>query len=140
MSLVDRRSAGDASASAPTVYVCVTCRPPGEPESAFRPGEALARSTATAAEGSEVAVVRVKCLGVCTRPPTAALRAPGAWTYVFGELAPDIGADLVEGARQLAHAEDGVLPWRGRPKPLKRGMIARVPPIGFVEDPSEETE
>jgi predicted metal-binding protein len=26
------------------------------------------------------------------------------------------------------------MPWRGRPEPLKRGLIARVPPIDFQED------
>jgi predicted metal-binding protein len=40
---------------------------------------------------------------------------------------------LVEGARLLAGAPDGILPWRGRPAPLKRGLVARVPPIGFQE-------
>ena len=33
----------------------------------------------------------------------------------------------------LARAADGILPWRGRPAPLKRGLIARVPPIDFQE-------
>jgi predicted metal-binding protein len=40
---------------------------------------------------------------------------------------------LVEGARMLAGAADGILPWRGRPAPLKRGLIARVPPLDFHE-------
>jgi predicted metal-binding protein len=40
---------------------------------------------------------------------------------------------LVEGARMLARAADGILPWRGRPAPLKRGLIARVPPTNFEE-------
>jgi predicted metal-binding protein len=40
---------------------------------------------------------------------------------------------LVEGAKLLAGAADGILPWRGRPEILKRGLIARVPPIGFNE-------
>ena len=31
------------------------------------------------------------------------------------------------------HAADGILPWRGRPAPLKRGLIARVPPTNFEE-------
>ena len=34
-------------------------------------------------------------------------------------------------------ASDGLMPWRGRPEILKRGLIARVPPIDFIE---EETE
>jgi predicted metal-binding protein len=25
------------------------------------------------------------------------------------------------------------MPWRGRPQPLKRGLIARVPPVNFEE-------
>ena len=40
---------------------------------------------------------------------------------------------LIEGAQLLARAEDGLLPWRGRPDILKRGLIARTPPLGFTE-------
>ena len=61
------------------------------------------------------------------------MRANGSWTYVFGGLEPANAAALVEGARMLAAAADGILPWRGRPEILKRGLIARVPPIDFQE-------
>ncbi len=44
---------------------------------------------------------------------------------------------LVDGARLFARATDGVMPWRGRPDILKRGLIARVPPIDFVEEDIE---
>jgi predicted metal-binding protein len=27
------------------------------------------------------------------------------------------------------------MPWRGRPEPLKRGLIARTPPFDFAGDP-----
>ena len=40
--------------------------------------------------------------------------------------------------RLLAGAGDGLMPWRGRPEPLKRGLIARVPPLGFVEKDFQE--
>jgi predicted metal-binding protein len=73
------------------------------------------------------------CLGNCSRGPSAALRCNGSWTYVFGGLDPTCASALVEGARLLAAAPDGILPWRGRPAPLKRGLVARVPPIGYVE-------
>jgi predicted metal-binding protein len=59
------------------------------------------------------------------------MRCNGSWTYVFGGLGADCGPALVEGARLLAGASDGILPWRGRPDVLKRGLIARVPPIDF---------
>ncbi len=135
MNRIDATGATDdaASAGAPTIYVCVTCRPVGEPDSALRPGAILAAATALAAAGTEVQVRPMKCLANCSRGPSAAMRSNGSWTYVFGGLDITCAEALVEGARLLARAADGILPWRGRPAPLKRGLIARVPPIGFQE-------
>jgi predicted metal-binding protein len=124
---------GAASSARPIVYVCVTCRPPGQTDSPSRPGAALAAATAEAAAGTEVEVRPMRCLGVCSRGPTAALRCDHAWTYVFGGLDVSSAAALVEGARLLASAADGILPWRERPTVLKRGLVARVPPLGFQE-------
>jgi hypothetical protein len=80
----------------------------------------LAAATAKAAEGTGVTVRPVRCLA--------------HWSYVFGGLDVVCGPALVEGARLLARAADGLMPWRGRPEPLKRGLIARVPPIYFQEN------
>jgi len=131
-----------AARTGATVYVCITCRRPGDPEDAPRPGLALARATAEAAAGTGVAVCQVECLANCSRSLSAAMRCDGAWTYVFGGLEPERDAEaLIEGAQLLARAEDGLLPWRGRPEVLKRGLIARVPPLDFAkEDFKEETE
>jgi len=122
-----------APTNAPTIYVCTTCRPPGEPDSAVRPGGILATATVAAAAGTEVDVRPMRCLGNCSRGASAALRANGSWTYVFGGLDASCAEALIEGARLLAGAADGILPWRGRPERLKRGMIARIPPLGFQE-------
>jgi predicted metal-binding protein len=122
-----------AATAAPIIYVCISCRPADEPDSPVRPGAILAAATAHAAAGTEVEVRPMRCLANCTRGPTAALRSNGSWTYVFGGLDVTCAQALVEGARLLARATDGILPWRGRPTPLKRGLIARVPPIGFQE-------
>jgi predicted metal-binding protein len=122
-----------AASAAPIIYVCITCRPAGEPDSLVRPGAVLAAATARAAAGTEVEVRPMRCLANCTRGPSAALRCNGSWTYVFGGLDAACASALVEGARLLARAADGILPWRERPAALKRGLIARVPPIGFHE-------
>jgi predicted metal-binding protein len=122
-----------ALARAPTVYVCTTCRPPGEPDSTVRPGAILASATVAVAAGTEVDVRPMRCLGNCSRGASAALRANGSWTYLFGGLDASCAEALIEGARLLAGAADGILPWRGRPERLKRGMIARIPPLGFQE-------
>jgi predicted metal-binding protein len=120
-----------APADAPIVYVCITCKRDGEPDSEPRPGAILAAATARAAAGTEVEVRQIRCLANCSRGPSAAMRCNGSWTYVFGGLDPTCAGALIEGARLLARAADGILPWRGRPEPLKRGLIARVPPIDF---------
>ena len=119
--------------NAPTVYVCTTCKRAGEPDSEPRPGALLAAATERAAAGTEVDVRRLRCLANCTRGPSAAMRCNGSWTYVFGGLDAANAQDLVDGARLLATAANGILPWRGRPDILKRGLIARVPPIDFNE-------
>src|SRR5262249_35877145 len=121
------------STDAATVYVRIPCRQPGEPESEPRPGAILAAATAKAAEGSGVVIKPVRCLANCTRGLSAAVRCNGCWTYVFGGLDVACGPALVDGARLLAGATDGIMPWRGRPQPLKRGLIARVPPVNFEE-------
>jgi predicted metal-binding protein len=118
-----------------TVYVCITCRRATDPEDAPRPGLALARATGRAAEGTGVTVLQVRCLANCSRVLSAAIRCDNTWTYVFGGLDAERDATaLIEGARLLARAEDGIMPWRGRPEVLKRGLIARVPPLDFVEE------
>jgi predicted metal-binding protein len=123
----------------PTIYVCITCKRQSTPDGAQdcdsdpRPGALLADATERAADGTEVSVRRLRCLANCNRGPSAALRCNGSWTYVFGGLDTGNAQDLVDGARLLATAADGILPWRGRPDILKRGLIARVPPIDFNE-------
>jgi predicted metal-binding protein len=99
------------------------------------PGEVLAAATARAAEGSGIATRPVRCLANCNRGLSAAVRRDGAWTYVFGDLDPAGGAvALVEGAKLFAGASDGLMPWRGRPDALKRGLVARTPPFEFTGD------
>ena len=126
------------AATSMTIYVCITCKRADDPEEGVRPGLELARATARAADGSGVTVRQVRCLANCSRACSAAVRRDGGWTYVFGELEPKRdAAALIEGARLFARAADGLMPWRGRPDILKRGLIARVPPIDFEEEQSE---
>jgi predicted metal-binding protein len=124
-----------AARPATTIYVCITCRRQGEPEEGPAPGLRLAEATLCVAEGTGVAVRRVRCLANCNRGLSAAIRRDGAWTYVFGGLDPDRdAAALVEGALLFGGTRDPIMPWRGRPEVLKRGLIARVPPIDFEEE------
>jgi predicted metal-binding protein len=124
-----------------TVMVCITCRAATDridPSDAAAPraGAALADATVVAAAGaSNISVQRIRCLGNCSRGLSAAIRCENTWTYIFGGLEHTRdGPSLIIGAQLLAQAADGIMPWRGRPDSLKRGLIARVPPVDFREE------
>ena len=120
------------SAAMTVIYVCTTCRQPDDPEDQPRPGAALAAATARAAENTGIMVHPMRCLANCKRGCSAVMQRAGAFTYVFGHLDPALDAvALVEGAKLLSQSPDGLMPWRGRPEALKRGLIARVPPLHF---------
>ena len=128
-------SAAADVATVATIYVCVTCRGPGGLERDPLPGAILAAATAQAALGTGIRVRPIRCLANCSRGPSVAMRANGSWTYIFGGLDAACAPALVVGARMLAAALDGILPWRGRPDVLKRGLCARTPPLDCKEDP-----
>jgi predicted metal-binding protein len=115
-----------------TIVVCRTCRDSSGSDAEPRPGKLLAAATRDAAAPHGIPVAEVECLGNCKRRLSAALLKAGAWSYVFGDLAVDSGADLVEGARLFTTSVDGLLPWRGRPALLKRGLVARIPPLALI--------
>jgi predicted metal-binding protein len=136
-----------------TVMVCITCRDAADRLNAvtlateateqteapgaemLRAGMILAGATALAAAAvCGVSVQRIRCLGNCSRGPSAAIRCENSWTYVFGGLEPDRDATALVAGALLAQAADGIMPWRGRPESLKRGLIARVPPANFREE------
>ena len=119
-----------AAAVPTTVYVCVTCRTEGD-AAETRAGRRLHDALA-AAFGPDPAVtlVPVECLSVCRRPCTVSFAAPGKWTYVYGDLPAEGSAAVVaEAARLYAAAPEGLIPWKLRADPIKRGVVARVPPL-----------
>jgi predicted metal-binding protein len=130
---ISNESAGDAQSAVSTViYVCTTCRQPDDPDDQPRPGAALAAATVRAAANTGIMVHPMRCLANCKRACSAVMQRAGAFSYVFGHLDPALDADaLVQGAKLLSQSQDGLMPWRGRPEALKRGLIARVPPLDF---------
>jgi predicted metal-binding protein len=126
-------SIAPADLSAVMVVVCATCRDETGSDAHPRAGEILAADAKAAAAG-EVRVTSVECLGNCKRRLSAAILRENCWSYVFGDLSTTSGADLVAGAKLFAGSADGLIPWRGRPDSLKRGLVARIPPLDIVKD------
>ncbi len=118
------------------VFVCRSCRDEADPNIAPRPGATLAQAAVALGLTEGVEVRSVNCLANCKRGLSAAMRSADGWSYMFGSLTADDAADLMVGARLLATATDGLMPWRGRPDSLKRGLVARIPPLHFTEETS----
>lgn len=116
-----------------TIVVCASCRDANGSDAHPRAGHLLGLAAREAAADTNIAVTQVECLGNCKRRLSAALLRDGCWSYVFGDLTPDSGADLVAGAQLFADSTDGLIPWRGRPDSLKRGLVARIPPFSQLK-------
>ncbi len=104
-----------------------------------RAGDLLAANVAACLASSPAAPITLKtveCLGNCKRRLSAAILRDGCWSYVFGDLSVDSGADLVAGGQPLFHGPRRHPAWRGRTDCLKRGLVARIPPLSLLEDPS----
>jgi len=130
----DISSADSEALAGVTVIVCASCRDETGSDAHPRAGELLADDTRRAASDENIRIRTVECLGNCKRRLSAAILRDGCWSYVFGDLTVASGADLVTGAKLFATSTDGLIPWRGRPDSLKRGLVARIPPLDMLKD------
>ncbi|MCW2284035.1 putative metal-binding protein [Rhodoblastus acidophilus] len=113
------------------IHVCATCRAQGEP---LEPREARSGARLFAAldaqrgEG-DPAVIAVECFSACRRSCALSFSAPGAWTYLCGDLSAETDPQLIlDAARLYGASPQGVIPWEMRPDFLKSGVIGRLPP------------
>ena len=113
-----------------TLLVCVTCK---SDERTLGAGLFAALGARLAGE-TGIALTPIECLSVCKRPCTIALAAAGKWTYVVGDLSREAHLeDIVEAARRYAASPTGIVPWRERPLPFRKGVVSRTPPLALAE-------
>lgn len=113
------------------IHVCATCRAAGEPlePREARSGARLFAALAARRGEGDPAVVPVECFSACRRSCALSFSAPGAWTYLCGDLAADTDPQrILDAARVYGASPQGVIPWKMRPDFLKSGVIGRLPP------------
>ena len=113
------------------LLVCSTCRR-GEAADANvpRPGALLHAGLEGTVLPAGIQIRAVQCLSNCSQGCTIALRSPGRWTYVYGNLDPETQLEtVVDGVTRYAATVDGLVPWRERPQHFRKNCIARIPPI-----------
>lgn len=126
--------------TAVTVFVCVSCRQQNPDGEGFhQPGRQLTEALRERlAADPQITVTPVECLAVCTRPSTIALVGPDRWTYLIGNLDTETHLDqIAESARAFQRSDNGIIPWKERPEAFRKGVVARVPPLGFTHPERE---
>ncbi|MBW4680693.1 MAG: DUF1636 domain-containing protein [Microcoleus vaginatus WJT46-NPBG5] len=79
-------------------------------------------------------IQEVECMSACSRSCAVSFAAAGKYTYLFGDLpVNESAAAVLQCASQYYAKPDGLLPWSERPEPLKKGILAKIPPIPTLE-------
>jgi predicted metal-binding protein len=82
---------------------------------------------------AEFALIAVECMSSCNRSCAICFASASKYTYLFGDLTADLSATEIAGVLECAsnyHAHpQGNLPWSERPEPLKKGIVAKIPPV-----------
>jgi len=75
-------------------------------------------------------IQEVDCMSACSHSCAISFVAPNKYTYLFGDLPAQSCAKAVLDCAKLYFANPGgYLAWADRPKALKNGIIARIPPL-----------
>jgi predicted metal-binding protein len=115
------------------IVACETCGHARPDEAGRVPGQLLiaALRAAHAARGDGVVdVSSVRCLWSCTRSCAVHLRAPGKLGYVIADLSPSevTARALLDYASLYAASDEGRVPFKQCPEPLKGHFVCRIPP------------
>lgn len=79
---------------------------------------------------NEFQIQAVECMSACNRSCVIAFVASEKSTYLFGDLPVDGSASAILNCASQYYAKpDGLLPWSERPELLKKGILAKIPPI-----------
>jgi predicted metal-binding protein len=116
------------------VSVCITCKTADGSE-VVGPDMFAAVQAALGGDDTNVMVRAVQCLSVCKRPATVAVSSPDGYTFLFGDLQTESGtAALASFVKSYQNSDYGLVPWRERADVLRKGMVARVPPLRWSPD------
>jgi predicted metal-binding protein len=124
-----------AERSRPAIHVCITCNRAETPAPLdARPGRRLYEAVAALAEARalDCDVRPVECMAQCSRSCTVAFSSLDKWSYIFGDLDPDIEgtADAVLACLDIqASDEEGLIRLGRRPPQIRKGLLARIPPF-----------
>ncbi|NVN01890.1 DUF1636 domain-containing protein [Asaia spathodeae] len=102
----------------PVFHVCQTCA---------SGGQALHDALTELADPDLVAVESVRCLAACRQGCTATLSMPGKWSWLLGQLSPELAPDLLIYAQAYGRSASGTVMPSRRPDSLRDIILGRFP-------------
>ena len=123
------------------LYVCTTCLVLGERarEGQSPSGHQLHEAVQSLASNfARVRVMPVVCLANCEQGCSAAVSAPGKWSYVLGYLTPGSAPDVLAYAAAYAQSKKGVVLRAERAESLRHALVARIPSLSLLENEAAE--
>ena len=125
----------------PVLAICAACSAQTAPESRDSAGKRLIDRLREQADALGISVRAVPCFAVCDRPVTLAFVTAGKWSYVIGDVDPEIDlAEIVAAVDAVAAAPSGVPALSQRPDFFRKGVIARLPPVAAPADGDDESD
>ena len=113
--------------------ICMTCRDERETSTGTRGGTRLAKKILKDFAHQENLSIRgVDCMSNCKRACAISITAKNCFTYIFGDVDPDISEHrklLAELLKSYRAKNDGFLRRRDRPKFFQSNILGRLPPI-----------
>jgi predicted metal-binding protein len=132
-------------ADRPHLFICISCgcrgaeeAVEGEPADGRLLYDAVKALVAEMGASAPVHVLPTLCFANCERGCTAGVTAPGKWSYLVGELSPELAADLLTYCAAYAKAKTGVVLPSGRPASMQTSVIARFP--AYLEQAKDAAE
>ncbi len=133
-SMPDEPQHGNLPGGPVIVSVCTTCKT-ADGSAVVGPAMFAAVQAALGEGFANVMVRPVQCLSVCKRPATVAVTSPDGYTFLFGDLQTESGSVALQSfVKSYLKSDYGLVPWRERADVLRKGMVARVPPMHWSPD------
>jgi len=123
------------------VIACATCGSSERDTEGRTQGERLV-SLLSLARGDDrrITVESVRCLWACANRCAVHLRSSGRVGYVLGRLEPtaEVAQAVIDYARRYGESDDGAVPFKQWPLPIKGHFLCRLPKTSDSTPPNDD--
>ena len=116
----------------PLLSICIRCKDGRESIEKTRGGKRFADKLLNSTIKNEFKLRGVKCMSQCKRPCIISLTSENCFTYIFGDLDPNINNQIdsiIKFVSIYRTKDEGFVTRNERPELLKTNILGRLPPL-----------